>query len=417
MLLKLKNKRLNSPQNKLIVLLNLSGSYKGGAQRRYLALFSHLQKNNRNDYFLLLNNTLYEECFKDHILTDTKNVISIPIKYGIKLSSRITINHLNANVNFSEERIRDKKSAFYNFLGGISSFLKQFRGWVSYSIRLMRVIKKFNIGVIYAVFTGGKWSWQIARLMKIKFIFSYNDSTANMVDHHKLKIFSSEYYPLKYADKVDFLSEGIIEKLKDKGLSFCKEKVLISPNSFVLYKNYYPEYPKNNWIVFSARLTKIKNPELLIEALSILKQRNFTEFSTYFLGDGILLPELVKQKNEFKLENVFIIGGVSDTAEYLRKSKLFISLQRDNNYPSQSLLEAMACENAIIASDVGETRKLITEKEGVLVSLNSVAIADAIQFLLENPEECKNLGKNGRKKVLEEHNIEKYLKYFLEITN
>ena len=98
------------------------------------------------------------------------------------------------------------------------------------------------------------------------------------------------------------------------------------------------------------------------------------------------------------MENVFFEGGVADTAKYLKQSKIFISIQKDNNYPSQSLLEAMACENAIIASDVGETRKLVTENEGILVPLSAEKIADAIQFLLENPAECERLGKNARKK-------------------
>jgi glycosyltransferase involved in cell wall biosynthesis len=406
--------RPNSLKNKLIVLLNLSGSYKGGAQRRYLALFNYLQNNNQNDYFLLLNDSLFKECFNDHILTVNKNVICIPIKYGRivlpKKKQSIVIRSKNRSTGLKQ------KSRLYHFFGLISSFLKQFKAWTGYSFQLMKIIKRFNIGVIYGVFTGGIWSWQVARLLNIKFIFSYNDSAANMIERNILRIFSSEYYPLKFADKVDFLSVGILKKLKEKGVNFKENKVLFTPNSFIIYKNFYAEHPKNNWIIFSARLTKIKNPQLLLEAVSILKHRSFTEFSLYFLGEGILLQDLVKQKDEFKLENVFFEGGVSDTAKYLRQSKIFISIQEDNNYPSQSLLEAMSCENAIIASDVGETRRLVTKDEGILVPLSAAKIADAIQFLVSNPGECEYLGMNGRNKVLEEHNIEKYSEYFFEIT-
>jgi len=404
----------NSSKNKLIVLLNLSGSYIGGAQRRYLALFNYLQENNKNDYFLLLNDTLFEECFKDQVLTNRINVLCIPVKYGRKIPPKKKSSSLNGNTNYITDL--KQRSRLYNFLGLLLSFLKQFKGWISYSIHLLKIIKRFNIGVIYGVFTGGMWSWQLAQLMNIKFIYSYNDSTAGMIDSHILKFLSSEYYTLKFADKVDFLSEGILKKLRGKGINFNENKALFTPNSFILYKNFEPEYPKSNWIVFSARLTKIKNPQLLLEAVSILKDRSFTEFSLYFLGEGILLPDLVKQKDGFKLENVFFEGGVSDTAKYLKQSKIFISIQKDNNYPSQSLLEAMSCENTIIASDVGETRKLVTKDEGILVPLLAEKIADAIQFLLANPEECERLGKNGRKKVLEEHNIEKYSEYFFEIT-
>ena len=198
----------NSSKNKLIVLLNLSGSYKGGAQRRYLTLFNYLQKINRNDYFLLLNDALYEECFKDHILTDRKNVLCIPVKYGRKIHPKEREQFIKWKYKLYE--LPKQRSKLYNFLGSVSSFIKKFRGWISYSSKLIKIIKKFKIGIIYGVFTGGMWSWQVARLMNIKFIYSYNDSAAGMIDSNFLKILSSEYYPLKFADKVDFLSEGIL---------------------------------------------------------------------------------------------------------------------------------------------------------------------------------------------------------------
>jgi glycosyltransferase involved in cell wall biosynthesis len=404
----------NSSKNKLIILLNLSGSYKGGAQRRYLALFNYLQQINKNDYFLLLNNTLYEECFKDNILTNYKNVLCVHIKYGKKARTPKNLATLDKKSHMPV--IQTQRSKMYQFLGLISSFFKQLRYWISYSIQLTKIIKKFNIGIIYGVFTGGIWSWQIARLMNIKIVYSYNDSAASMIDKNILRILSSEYCPLKFANKVDFLSKGIWEKLKEKGINLNENKTLFTPNSYILYDNFYPELPKKNWIVFSARLTPLKNPQLLLEAVLILKERHFTEFEVFFLGEGVLLQQLINMKEELKLENVNFEGGVSDTAKYLRQSKIFISLQKDNNYPSQSLLEAMACENAIIASEVGETRKLVTEDEGILVTLSADKIADAIQSILTNPAECSRLSNNGRKKVLKDHTIEKFVDYFFEIT-
>ena len=406
--------QLNSSKNKLIVLLNLSGSYKGGAQRRYLALFNYLQNIGHNDYFLLLNDSLYRECFNDQILTNNKNVLCVPVKYG-KIVQPGIINNLLSGKETSKTATL-QRSILYKFLGALSSFIRQFRSWIPYSFQLIKIIRKYNIGLIYGVFTGGIWSWPVAKLINIKFIYSYNDSSGTTVQKDILKILSSEYYVLKFADTVDFLSEGVLANVKEKGIKFNPNKALFTPNSFILYDNFNPEYPKNNWIVFSARLTKIKNPQLLLEAVSILKKRSFNEFSVFILGEGILLPQLISQKTELKLENIFFEGGVSDTSKYLKRSKIFISLQKDNNYPSQSLLEAMACENAIIASDVGETRKLVTEDEGILVSLSAREIADGIQFLLNNPDKCECLGKNGRRKAVDEHNIEKFSKYFFEIT-
>jgi glycosyltransferase involved in cell wall biosynthesis len=75
----------------------------------------------------------------------------------------------------------------------------------------------------------------------------------------------------------------------------------------------------------------------------------------------------------------------------------------------------MACENAIVSSDVGETRKLISEENGILVPLDSDRIAGAIKELILNPEKCGGMGYNARQKVLKEHSIQKYILYFKEL--
>ena len=111
------------------------------------------------------------------------------------------------------------------------------------------------------------------------------------------------------------------------------------------------------------------------------------------------------------------MGSISTPWEYLQKSKIFISIQQKENYPSQSLLEAMACENAIIASDVGETRLLVTENEGILVKLDAEEIADAIIKLITNTKLIERLGKNGRIKATSNHTLEKFTEYFINITS
>lgn len=392
--------------NKLIILLNISGNYKGGAQKRYLSLFNYCQQTGRNEYFLLLNESLFKECIKDKILANDTNVISIPLRYGNIKKPK------NKPASAIGNIIQPKKSNLYQSLGLLSSFLKHSWGWICYSLQLIRIIRKYEITIIYAIFTGGIWSWLVAKMSRIKFIYSYNDSGASTVDKRFIKFFSSEYYVIRYADKIDFLSEQVLKKLNERNIKIENNRILITPNSFILYENYFPEYPKKNRIIFSARLTPIKNPALLIEAISILKLKRFTDFEVYFLGEGILLDGLINMKTQLKLDNVFFERGVLDTAKYLRGSKIFISIQKDNNYPSQSLLEAMACGNAIIASDVGETRRLVTENEGILVPLSAESIAEAIQILINDPLRCTQMGLLARQKVLVEHSIEKYVEYF-----
>ena len=84
---------------------------------------------------------------------------------------------------------------------------------------------------------------------------------------------------------------------------------------------------------------------------------------------------------------------------------------------NKTIAEAMACENAVIASDVGETRKIVTETEGVLVRLNAGKIAQALVKLLADNDTLLHKGQSAREKIMQEHSIEKFTDYLLELMN
>lgn len=267
------------------------------------------------------------------------------------------------------------------------------------------------------MFTGGMWSWPILKMGKCRLIYSYNDSSLWSLDRKIIKFFDSEYWVLKKADCIDFLSQGIISRLENKIGPIEPERISVTPNSFISYDKFYPEYPKENFVTFLARLYSVKNPILYLKAIRIFNQkykRNNIKF--YLIGEGMEkeIDEFIKENG---LNNVEFIKKHFQPWKFLRRSKIFVSIQQDENYPSQSLLEAMACENAIVASDVGETRKLVSENEGILVPLNAEKIADAILELFSDPDSIERLGKNARKKAIENHTIEKYSEYFFNITS
>ena len=69
-----------------------------------------------------------------------------------------------------------------------------------------------------------------------------------------------------------------------------------------------------------------------------------------------------------------------------------------------SLLEAAACGKPIITTDIPGCREIVQHEEnGLLVPVKDpVALANAIQRLIENPDQCKGMGAKGRKLVEEE---------------
>ena len=90
-----------------------------------------------------------------------------------------------------------------------------------------------------------------------------------------------------------------------------------------------------------------------------------------------------------------------------------LSLQEVDNYPSQVVLEAMASECALIATDVGETRKFLDESCAILVPPEPEEIALAIRFLIENPDVRDRLAAAGMRRAMTHHTVEKYRRHFL----
>jgi glycosyltransferase involved in cell wall biosynthesis len=277
-----------------------------------------------------------------------------------------------------------------------------------------KTLSKLKISYLYGIWEGGILAWPSKYILGFRFVYSYMDSGFSNIENKNL--LNHEKLPLLFADKIDFLSKNL-ETYVLKNLNHKVKSSSVTPCSFIDYTNYYPVYPKENIVVFSARLTPIKNPILFLESIEIVNSYTKETFGIqyYILGEGELsgvLKEIMKKKG---LSNVKMEGFVKNTYEYLQKSKVFISIQESNNYPSQSLLEAMACENAIIASDVGETRLLVTEEEGMLVDLNPESIAKAILELFSHEELIIKLGRNGREKAIKDHSIEKYMEYFYSL--
>ncbi len=95
----------------------------------------------------------------------------------------------------------------------------------------------------------------------------------------------------------------------------------------------------------------------------------------------------------------------------LGEARVFVSLQRTDNYPSQALLEAMACGAAAVATDVGLTWKLVDETVGARVKAEPAAVAEAVLALLDHPDRADAMGRRARERVIRDHSMEKYLDY------
>lgn len=213
---------------------------------------------------------------------------------------------------------------------------------------------------------------------------------------------------LREACVVDALTEQIRDALEREGVP--PERIRVSAGSFVNTTRFRPASAKRPWVVFAGRLVPEKNPALFVEACTLVHKR--VPYARFFmLGDGPLRDQVEALVRDRGLEAVMEIGWRPRVEAVLGEALVFASLQRMDNYPSQALLEAMACGAAVAATDVGLTRKLVDERVGVRVAPSAASVAEAIVHLLDDPGRASAMGLRGRERVMQQHSTEAYLDY------
>lgn len=393
---------------KAIVLISQSDEI-GGAQVRYLNLFSEISKR-KSDYSLIINRSLFAAAIERKILSsDQKNVILIEIPGKKKRAQSISVQ--------SDAIVKTALPKKFRKLRTLRNTLIDLRNFFILSYRLGTIFKIYKPQYVYAVWLGGMLAWPFKYIYKFKLVYSFMDSGFTSIYHGLKYPLKNERLALKHAHVIDFLSAELVKGVEQRVALKPQTIRSVSPCSFKNYNNLRAVYPKKDTVVFAARMGQIKNPMLLLESIKLFNATYIKKdaITFQFLGEGDLMQDMINYVKQNKLSNVELHGQVSDPVNFLRVSKIFVSIQQANNYPSQSVLEAMACENVIIASDVGETRLLVTENEGVLVDLNAGAISDALIYLLQNEIQRDKMAKSARVKVLTEHTIDKYLSYFYSL--
>jgi len=111
------------------------------------------------------------------------------------------------------------------------------------------------------------------------------------------------------------------------------------------------------------------------------------------------------------LDDVIEVGFSSRPEQLLSRSLVFLSIQGEDNYHSQALMEAMACGCAIVASDVGETYRLVSDKVGFREPLDARALSDKVTWLLKHPDIAIAMGIEARRKVMSEQTVDRFGAY------
>lgn len=199
------------------------------------------------------------------------------------------------------------------------------------------------------------------------------------------------------------VSQEATESLISKG-AFNKNNLTTVYNGIDLskFKSFKSEKKNDEIMVLSVgRFNEQKDYPNLFKAIKILKDNSIIEkVKFYIAGDGDLRPQLEKTIEDFGINNnIVLLGKRSDIPDLLNQADFFVLSSRHEGLPTV-VIEAMACETFVVATDCGGSAEILGET-GILVPIqNSEALAKGLEQAMSLTEDqIRNNGKLARERV------------------
>lgn len=165
-------------------------------------------------------------------------------------------------------------------------------------------------------------------------------------------------------------------------------------------------------IISVGRLTKAKDHKNLFKAIKILKEKltkDELEVPIFLIvGDGELKNELRNLALELNINNsVEFLGVRDDIPKLLAESDMYV-MSSEWEGLSISLIEAVASEIPIVATDAGSNSEIVKDgKNGEIVPIkNSQKLAESLYKLITN-KNLRTKYKNNSQKMIKKFEIEK----------
>tara|TARA_B110001469_G_C9641891_1_gene322996 strand:+ start:1664 stop:2857 length:1194 start_codon:yes stop_codon:yes gene_type:complete len=181
----------------------------------------------------------------------------------------------------------------------------------------------------------------------------------------------------------------------------CPVVPLYVPNSNIIESSFV-DSSKEKLIVYASSFYGRKNPVLFARVLARFLKKH-TDWKAAVLGGGELEAEVKEILIDATVSGqVELIGRVATIYPYLVRSKVYVSLITPDNYPSQSVFEAMYCKNALLCTDVGDTGRMVGDENGILTSFEEDDVLRDLERLVDDDLELTAKGKASRARLLRE---------------
>lgn len=359
---------------------------------------------NKSLKILLLSDT-YSEHTEKWALGLASNGVKLGLFSFNKASYPWYQNQKNITILFEPiEKLDTSGKLFYlKFVGSLKKAIAQFKPDIVHahyatSYGLIGALSGFHPFVISA------WGTDVMKFPQKNIIFKsilkYNLQCADAICATSFTI--KDYLKPVTSKNVNVIPFGVDIN------TFCKKEV----NSL---------FEKESFVIGCIKaLEDLYNIDVLIKAFAALKKKHFDKaLKLLIIGEGSQMESLKKLSSHLGINSDVIFTGriaFSEISNYYNMLDVLVNISDYESF-GVSVIEAMACEKPVIATNTGGLKEIIENSTfGSLVEVGNVeqTTQEMEKYLLDS-ELKERVGKAAREKVMEKYNWTHNIKQMIDV--
>ncbi|HEU4966001.1 MAG TPA: glycosyltransferase [Candidatus Saccharimonadales bacterium] len=153
-------------------------------------------------------------------------------------------------------------------------------------------------------------------------------------------------------------------------------------------------------VFFVGRLSTEKNPDVFLRSAATVLDKGTKHIEFFVIGDGPMRPEIDALLNKIDNKHIHYLGYQAKVAQFLCAADVFVLPSAIEGFPL-SILEAMAMQAVVIASDVGAVAQVVESgKSGFVVTPGSAdEIVESVLHLIGDKALMQTMKRAARQEV------------------
>ena len=293
-----------------------------------------------------------------------------------------------------EEKINENLFIYIYYYPLLKGILSPVINGVKRFSALRKMYNKFfadsspHIVHVHVAYPAGLFALYLKKRKGLEYIISEHDGIymPGYDNYHIPGQFEKKMVPAIYKNskKIHAVSKSLADALVDLKLADTKPIVIPNVVNIDVFKYREKERSKTFSFVHISSLINQKNPEGMLQALSLVKKKRH-DFVLKIIGPA--KEKFKKMVSDLSLEKEVIFMGeipYTDVAKEINNSDAMVHFTRYETFGCV-IAESLCCGIPVIVSDLDVTRELITNGvNGLLVTESEVHdLADKILYFME----------------------------------